>query len=332
MAWLWSNPTPGGHTLPDLQSQFKVESPNIGGLISAILESRARADKQSRSDMNSLISGVGSVAGGVASGYQHQGTEDTARAAQYFSQNPQAYDDYLQSGQLPAGVTRGSNLDDVMLQKMMQGQGAPQFYTDPNTGSSVYRWPGGGGGSTGGRGGGQLRAPGATGQKVQLDDGTFITGNAYEANQRDATKGEAQNARYKDYTAPNVTQFYSTSALTDPSTISPSDDMDEQGRVTNAYAVKNPDKVTAVLPDGTTMLYKDFVKVAGKVAAKGEVPVNRYKAAAGINAGGETGDGSYGSGAGNPNGLRAEAQAAIRAGKDPELVRAKFKDMTGEDL
>lgn len=329
MAWLWSNPTPGGPTLPQLQSQFKVESPNIGPLIGAILEQRARADKQRRDDMNSLIAGAGSVAGGVIQGEQHQQAGDTARAAQYFSQNPQAYDDYLQSGQIPAGVTSTSKLDDVMLQRMMQGQGAPQFYTDPVSGASVYHWPGGHGG------GGQIRAPGSgsTAGKVQLENGTFITGNAFDKNQRDATIAETQNQRRHDYTTPDVVGFYDTAALSDPSSIEPSDSMDSTGRVTGAYAAKNPDKVTAVLPDGTTMLYKDYTKMAGRVAAKGEVPVNRYKMAAGM----PTRDTAYGagrgSGANNPNAVRAEAERAIQQRPDKEAeIRARFREITGQDL
>jgi len=42
--------------------------------------------------------------------------------------------------------------------------------------------------------------------------------------------------------------------------------------------------------------------------------------------------GAQGAGQGGNQALRQQAQAAISAGKDPAAVRAKFKDLTGEDL
>src|SRR5882724_7649813 len=136
MAWLWSNPEPSNQTLPALQSQFKVEAPNISGLVAAILQERARAQKQKADELNSLISGVGSVASGLYGGYESN--KSATGMANYLSEARTAQ----QSG-TPGGYSEAMNetLGGMSPQdrlKMMEWQfsqdklnRSPEFYQDP---------------------------------------------------------------------------------------------------------------------------------------------------------------------------------------------------------
>lgn len=144
MAWLWSNPTPGGSTLPQLQSQFQVQAPNIGGLIAAIMEQRNREAQLKQQQFNSLIAGAGSVAGGLYSGYQQNQQNDLANRSMYQMQNPgdpytgqPGYDDRvpdyggtdaLRMQSLQNSLTGGSALERQMLRARINSENAHANY------------------------------------------------------------------------------------------------------------------------------------------------------------------------------------------------------------
>src|SRR6266576_6557262 len=142
MAWLWSNPEPSNNTLPALQSQFKVDTPSISGLVAAILQERARAQKQKSDELNSLISGVGSVASGLYGGYEQN--KSATDMSNYLQQARVAQ----QSGK-PGGTSEARNetlqgMSPENRLKMMQWQfqqdklnQSPRFYQDAN-GNTIY--------------------------------------------------------------------------------------------------------------------------------------------------------------------------------------------------
>jgi hypothetical protein len=181
---------------------------------------------------------------------------------------------------------------------------------------------------------------------MQDADGNTIYVTANEAARLDSQTNEAntQNENYQQATTPYDVQFYThdykpiqkTNAFGD--VISSTD---ETGRLSSEEAdamskeakiTKKPDPVIAVLPDGTSMPYTDYIKSASKTVIKGEATAPSYFRAANANAG-PVGQGGYGSGARNPNALRSEAEIALRQRPDKELeIRARFKQLTGEDL
>lgn len=130
MAWSWSDPSQGsqgGQTLPELQSKVQIQSPNISGLISSILEQRYRAEQQRRQDMAQLIAGVGSVAGGLVKGYQKSQADDAANAAIYGMQYPNdPFGGYTNPDKVPdyggTDALSGATLDTQLRQKQIEDQ------------------------------------------------------------------------------------------------------------------------------------------------------------------------------------------------------------------
>jgi hypothetical protein len=84
----WSDPNPSDATAAKLQSQFHLQAPNIGGIVAAMLQQREQEARLRQEQMNSLIKGIGSVAGGAIQGQQQGSYNDAANRAVYMAQNP----------------------------------------------------------------------------------------------------------------------------------------------------------------------------------------------------------------------------------------------------
>jgi hypothetical protein len=119
MSWLWGNPTPSEATPAALSSRYEVSAPNIGPIIAAIMAQRDRKQKEDQAALNSLISGVGSVAGGAMDAYQGGQRDDAANAAIYGAQYPNdPYGGYTDPDRVPDyGGTNA--LRSAMIQKQL---------------------------------------------------------------------------------------------------------------------------------------------------------------------------------------------------------------------
>lgn len=164
MAWLFSNPTPDPNNDPAvLQSRYEVRAPDIGPIVSAILQNRFNNAKLQQQQMNDMITGIGKGATmyqNALNENQYQGGQnDAANAAIYGQQYPQdAYGGYTDPNRVPdyGGVdaAQGVKFQNAMIAQQLQDQeriarinrlnnpqspsSTPNIYTDPDTGQQYY--------------------------------------------------------------------------------------------------------------------------------------------------------------------------------------------------
>lgn len=148
MPWIWSDPTPSNQTAAALTSNFRVDAPNIGPVIGAILTNRYRQEQERQQLADNILKSLGSLGGTLK-----QQSDDRQLADYIQSHAPyiNAEDSAQLSGMSPEARLKALNyagqqnaLDDKMEAAMQPPPDygtQPTTFNDPNTGINYILGP-----------------------------------------------------------------------------------------------------------------------------------------------------------------------------------------------